>query len=149
MTAVILMPCEFYYPPKTWHPTYVKPFYFRNRHCVPMNDPIWISLRRLDRFNFLLHNAVLEPPTAPVPLSRIGPPRKVSELRVLYRPPSEYIPLKSVWTTTDVVLARRFRVFHFFKYNISSPFLESPKDPPENYTPSRERKISDLDEIEY
>jgi hypothetical protein len=33
--------------------------------------------------NFLLHNAVYEPPTTAVPLSNIGPPRRLSELRIL------------------------------------------------------------------
>jgi hypothetical protein len=60
-------------------------------------DPNWIAIRRLNQFNYLIHNAVLEPPTAPVPLSRIGPPRTVSELRVLEQPPFLYIPTNGVW----------------------------------------------------
>jgi hypothetical protein len=106
----------------------MQPFYFRDGHYIRTNDPSQIS-HRLDKFNFLLHNAVLEPPIAPVPLSRIG-------------------PLNGIRTTTDMVFAKRFRVFNFFKYNISSPFLESPKDPPENFTPSRKRKFSELEESE-
>jgi hypothetical protein len=140
---------KFYYPPKAWHPTYVQPFYILDGHYAHDNDPRRIALRRLEQFNFLLHNAVLEPPTALVPLSRIGPPQKVSELRVLDRPLLEYIPLNGIWTSPDIIFAKRFRVFNFFKYNISSLFLESPGPPLEIIITNKKRKISDLDEIEY
>jgi hypothetical protein len=136
------MPRKFYYPPKAWHPTYVHPFFYQKGQYIRTNDPNWISLHRLNKFNFLLCN-VLEPPTAPVPLSRIGPPHKVSELRILERPPTQYIPpANGVW---EFWLCRRFRVFNFFKYNISSVFLESPPVPS---PPNRKWKFSELEESE-
>jgi hypothetical protein len=139
------MPREFYHPPKTWYPNYVHPFYFPNGQHPRMDD--WTSLRRLLKFNFLLHNAVLEPPSAPIPPSRIGPPRKLSELRVLERQRSEYVPSPNgVW---EFWFFRRLKVFNFFKYDLTSKFLESPGPPSETIAPNRKRKISDLDEIEY
>jgi hypothetical protein len=139
------MPHIFYYPPKIWHPTYISPFYYRNGRYASAEDRR--ALRRLYTFNFLFHTAVLEPPTAPVPPSKIGPPHKVSEFRVLDRIPSEYIPPTN--GPFQIWLCKRFRAFNFFKYNITSKFLESPKPPSEIYIPSRKRKISDLHEIEF
>jgi hypothetical protein len=62
------MPHEFYHPTKTWYPTYVSPFYGQNGWYANAED--WIALCRLDMFNFLFHNTVLEPPTASVPPSK-------------------------------------------------------------------------------
>jgi hypothetical protein len=138
------MPHEFYHPLKTWYPTYISPFYCWNLRYASADD--WRALRRLDTFNFLFHNTVLEPPTAPVPPSTIAPPHKVSELRVLDRLDTEYViptngPIQRVM--------KRFDIYNFFKVDLTSKFLESPRPPSEIIIPSRKRKISDLDEIEY
>jgi hypothetical protein len=104
-------------------------------------------LRRLDTFNFLLHNAVLEPPTPPVPPNKIGPQWKVSELRVLDRLDMEYvIPTNS---PIQIWVMKRFDIYNFIKVSLTSKFLESSKPPLEIIIPNRKRKILDLDKVEY
>jgi hypothetical protein len=129
------MPHKFYYPPKVWHPTYMEPYYFYTLGRIPTRDN-WLVLSRADRYNFLL----------PDRLSKIGPPPKISELRILEEQPLKYRPIHRVW---DLWVMKRIDIYNFFKDDLTSKFLESPKPPLEIIIPSRKRKISDLDKIEY
>jgi hypothetical protein len=108
------MPCEFYHPMKTWYPTYVTPFYCRDGRYASAED--WRALCRLVTFNFLFHNTVLEPPTAPVPPSKIGPPRKVSELRVLDGLDTEYLMPTTV--PIQIWVMKRLDIYNLFKANL-------------------------------
>ena len=103
------MPREFYYPPRVGRVTYITPFYVppSGRNPTPDN---WRALRRINRFNFLLNNAVYEPPTPGVPLSNIGPPRRLSELHILGERPSRYYPTGRVW---EIDVMKRFNIYIF------------------------------------
>ena len=121
------MPREFYYPPRVGRVTYITPFYVPPSGRIPTLDH-WRALCRIDRFNFLPHNAVYEPPTPAVPLSNIAPPRRLSELRILGERPSRYYPTGRVW---EIDVMKRFNIYNFFKDNLTSRFLESPTVPEE------------------
>jgi hypothetical protein len=153
------MPRQFYYQPKVWHLTYINPIYIPPSGQIPTPED-WRALFRLNRFNFLLHNAVYEPPTPPVTLSSIGPLHRISELRILGERPSKYNPTGLGW---NIPIKKRFDIYNFFKDNLTSKFLESPIVPEEVDTSKinrqtdlpleiiitdRKRKFSDLDQIE-
>jgi hypothetical protein len=151
---------EFYYPPRVGRVTYITPFYVPPSGRITTPDD-WRALRRINRFNFLLHNAVYEPPTPAVPLSNIGPPHRLSELHILGERPSRYYPTGQTW---EIDVMKRFNIYNFFKDNLTSSFLESPTVPEEIdisqidrpvdlpleiTIPKGKRKFSDLDQIDF
>jgi hypothetical protein len=154
------MPRKFYHPPRVGHVTYITPFYVPPSGRNPTPDD-WRALFRINRFNFLLHNAAYEPPTPAVPLSNIRPPRRLSELCILGERPSRYYPTGRVW---KIHVMKRFIIYDFFNDSLKSRFLESPTVPEEIdisqihrpadlpleiIIPNRKRKFSDLDQIEF